>query len=313
MAVHALSQHFARFFPAINPRRSFEQTAAREHQAITNLIESSLGPARVLEPQCFLQGSYRQETAIHSINDVDIVALCALWHPGSGSGGGRTWSRDDIFDALARAIAADRRFAPHIDYGSESIVIKVHLDIKVEILPVVFKAGNYDPSKEPFRLYRPDIRELTDGFARYHQYLLSEKNAPNATQGNFKPMIKVLKHMRDRFGLDAVSFHLECLLYKLPDAVFRGGPADYIGNVLSAIAGDSANAWYSRYLSTPCGDRDIFTAPEWDWTSWSAFHHQVVDWAEIAAAAAETADRSLAIRAWRALLGDEYFPSRVVP
>lgn len=311
MAIHALSQHFARFFPGINPRRSFEQTAAREHAAITSLIENRFGPAGDLEPHCFLQGSYRQETAIYSINDVDIVALCALWQPGSGSGGGRSWSRDDIFAAVARAIAADRRFAPYVAYRPNSMVIKVHLDIKVEVLPVVFKAGNYDADSEPFRLYRPEQGEWEDGFARYHQYLLSRKNAPNATGGNFKPMIKVLKHLRERFGLEAVSFHLECLLYSLPDRVFRGGPADYVSNVLGAIAADGANEGYSRYLWTPCHDRDVFTAAEWSWESWAVFHKRVVEMAEIATIAAETDDLSLAIRAWRALLGNEYFPARV--
>jgi hypothetical protein len=56
MAVHALSDHFARFFTRLNPSSTFEQTAVREHTAITRLIEKRDGPAGVLEPHRFLQG-----------------------------------------------------------------------------------------------------------------------------------------------------------------------------------------------------------------------------------------------------------------
>src|SRR5437899_3008921 len=117
MAVHALSDHFVRFFTRLNPSSTFEQTAAREHTSITRLIERRDGPAGVLEPHCFLQGSYRQDTAIYTINDVDIVALCKLWYPGAGGAAAVSWSRDRIFDTVAAAIAADARYAPRIRYG----------------------------------------------------------------------------------------------------------------------------------------------------------------------------------------------------
>src|SRR5436309_14170072 len=107
MAVHSLSEHFNYFFKRINPSPTFERVAVSEHKSIVALIEDPGGPARELSPSCFLQGSYKQDTAIYTINDVDIVALCQLWWPGSGSGEG--WSRDRIFNAIAAAIARDAR------------------------------------------------------------------------------------------------------------------------------------------------------------------------------------------------------------
>ena len=114
--------------------------------------------------------------------------------------------------------------------------IKVNLGIKVEILPVVFKTGTTDPDREPFVLYRPGTKSWEDGFARYHQSWLSIKNATDRTEGNFIPAIKVLKHIRSLFGLTAVSFHIECLLYVLADSAFLGGPADYLASVFRAVA-----------------------------------------------------------------------------
>jgi hypothetical protein len=44
MATHELSQHFASFFRTVTPRRSFEQAAAREQAAVTDLTENQFGP-----------------------------------------------------------------------------------------------------------------------------------------------------------------------------------------------------------------------------------------------------------------------------
>ena len=101
MAAHALSDHFAYFFSRLNPSPTFEAQASSQYTTIKALIEDANGAARELSPQCFLQGSYRQATAIHTINDVDIVVLCQLWQPPSGgAGAGRGWSRDDIFNNI---------------------------------------------------------------------------------------------------------------------------------------------------------------------------------------------------------------------
>ncbi len=228
MAVQPLSANFQGFFSRLNPGSSFEQRASSQHNTIRGLLEDRKGLATELEPVTFLQGSYRQQTAIYDINDVDVVALCKLWYPGSGVAGGKSYGRDEIFRIIAAPLLADMRYRDKVRYGPQSMCIKVDLGIQVEILPVVFKAGTSDPKQEPFALYRPEKGSWEDGFARYHQWHLSNKNASNRTQGNFIPMIKVLKHIRSLFNRGDVSFHIECLLYSLPDWVFWGEPASYI-------------------------------------------------------------------------------------
>ncbi len=313
MAVHSLSDHFARFFASLNPSATFEQRASSEHQAITALIENRSGPAGPLEPHCFLQGSYRQDTAIYTINDVDIVALCKAWYPGTPGFGVVEWPRDAIFNAVASAILADSRYAGRVHYGPTSMVIHVDLGIKVEVLPVVYQGGVSDPNVEPFVLYRPERVRWEAGYARQHQRLLSLKNSALLAGGNFKPMVKVLKHLRSLHGIDGVSFHLECLLYSLPPLVFIGGPADYITNVLTAIASTSADAWYQQTLTTPCGDRDIFTPEEWSYASWINFYAAVQKWLTAAGYATMTQSKADAIEAWRLVLGESFFPRTVTP
>ena len=191
------------------------------------------------------------------------------------------------------------------------MVIHVDLPIKVEVLPVVFKSGTSNPQAEPFVLFRPERRQWEDGYAREHQRLLSLKNSALLAGGNFKPMIKVLKHLRSHWQAEGVSFHLECLLHSIQSIVFLGGPADYITNTLTAIASTPAETWYQQYLMTPCGDRDIFTAAEWTLDSWVAFYGWVSKWLPAAAYAQATTNKTEAIEAWRLLLGEDFFPRSV--
>lgn len=311
MAYHTLSDNFSFFFKRLNPSPSFVTRAVSHHTNITALIVDPHGPASMLSPKCFLQGSYKQDTAIYTINDIDIVVLCELWQPGSGGSGARSWSRDEIFATVAAPLLNDGRYRDKVRFHSGSMCIKVDLGIKVEILPVVFKTGNNDPQSEPFRLYRVASSQWEDGYARYHQGWLSHKNNFEKTNGNFKPAIKVFKHLRSRFGLETVSFHIECLLYNLPDYLFLGGPADYIPSLLNYIASFSVSDWYSRAVMTPCRERDIFVPSEWKMEGWEKFHELVVLCAKVADLANHEPIKIEAIKKWQVLLGNDFFPEQV--
>jgi hypothetical protein len=311
MTYHALAANFSSFFQRLNPSPAFQERAASEHGTITGLIEDRTGLARSLSPICFLQGSYKQDTAIYTINDVDIVALCQLWQPGGAGLGVVSWSRDQIFATVAAPLLRDWRYASKVHYGPTSMCIKVDLGIKIEILPVVYASGNNDYQVEPFRLYRPETGQWEDGYARYHQGWLTWKNRSEKTGGNFIPCIKACKHLRSLYAVDAVSFHIECLLFSVPDVLFLGSPADYIPAVLGYIAASAANDWYGMVVRTPCGDRDIFTSSEWSLQSWNRFHAAVSIWSRAAELARDSSDRSFAIAAWKRLLGENCFPAQV--
>jgi hypothetical protein len=148
-----------------------------------------------------------------------------------------------------------------------------------------------------------------DGYARDHQSWLTWKN--KQTCGNFIPTIKVLKHLRSHWDLDPASFHIECLLFNLPDALYAGGPADYIHAVLAHLAGTTADAWYRQSVPTPCGERDILVASEWGLVSWRRFHEMMGTWANCSRLASVAQHKSHAVGAWQLLLGKDYFPEEV--
>ena len=299
MAIHSLSSNFAAFFKNINPSPSYVNTASSEHSNIRRLLEDRNGPTRELDVVTFLQGSYKQDTAIHSINDIDIVALCSgLSQPGSNSPSAKTWPRDKIFCTLEDALLTDRRYAGKIRFGPKSLCLKVDLGIKVEILPAVKKSGTTDTDTEPFRMYRPEEGSWSDAYARYHQGWLTNKNSQS---GNFKPMIKVMKHLRDIYKriikTDAVSFHIECLLYAVPDTAFDRAPAEYIPRVLRGLSNFPPSAARSSDIRSPCRDKLLFSEDEWSDAAYTRFHNWVNLWADRAESARDTLDKDNAITA----------------
>ena len=298
-----LADNFAAFFSRLNPSERFTLTAAREYGTLKKVLEDHCE----LAPVCFLQGSYRENTAIHTINDVDVVALCRLWQ-GTGAPGGTPWDRDAIFAAVSRPLLERTRYRGKVQYGPNSMCIRVDLGIKVEILPVVYAGGTADPAREPFRLYRPASRRWEDGFARVHQARLSKKNAD--CNGNFVPAIKVMKHLRSLTGISTVSFHLECLLYALPDEIFRGSPADYLPSILDALGRIAQAPSARRSVRTPCGERLLFSPTEWDEEKWYEFCVALGFWAHSANGAANAPSRDNAIGYWKMLLGQDLFPAR---
>jgi len=133
MAVHALTRQFKAFFGSLNPSPSFTSRAASEHATITSLLTREDGPASALAPRCFLQGSYKQQTAIYTINDVDLVALCRA-KQGLGAylfDSQARALRDEIFATLSSALESDSRYSGKVRYSANSMCIKVDLGIRV--------------------------------------------------------------------------------------------------------------------------------------------------------------------------------------
>jgi len=313
MAYHKHTKRFAAFFRNLNPSPTYEAQASSQYGTIKGLLESASGPARTLGIRCFLQGSYQRETAIYSINDIDIVALCtALRYPPAQTLAGISsslplWSRDSIFASVAGPLLADWRYKQKVVYGPTSMCIKVQLGIKVEILPAAFFNDTVDPTLEPFCIWRPESQRWDLAYARYHQERLSAKNA--VTNGNFIPAIKVFKHIRSLARLkDVASFHIESFLYALPDDWFAGAPADYIAGLITKIGNTSALSWYTSGYNTPCGEHALFSAEECSWASWDALHTAVVGRVPVAALAASETDETRSAIYWQAVLDARYFP-----
>jgi len=314
MAIHKLSNNFAAFFKRLNPSPSYVEIAARTQKEIRRLIENREGPAGDLKVKTFIQGSYGRDTAIHTINDVDIVALANL----SKSSSANRRTRDQLFDMLGDSIKQSDRYAGKVKYDSDSICVKVMLSsIKIEVLPALKVQGTsyYD---EPFWMFgqikRDVATEMTwvPAFARKHQKCMSDRNS--LVNGKLIPMVKVLKHLRSQDEIleesDAPSFLIECLLYALKANIYSASFADCIEGVLTAVKGFDPEKTYGSGLGTPCRDKKLFET-EWGVTNYEKFHKRIVYWQSVAAKANVSSKKNEAIDLWKLLLGTTFFPRQV--
>lgn len=121
----------------------------------------------------------------------------------------------------------------------------------------------------------------------------------------------MFKHLRSQAGLDIASFHIECFLFVLPDALFAGVAADYLPALLDHIVSVDASTWWQQNYTTPCGDRIFFHPDECGLESWVSFHQAVTSWSGKAWLASNQNDLLLSRALWQQLLGVGFFPINV--
>ena len=311
--MHLLTENFAGFLKRINPSPTYERNASSAYNNIKQILERDEG-MKELGPHIFLQGSYKRDTAIYTINDVDVVVLCTKLHYPPAGVGGRSHSRDEIFRIVAGAIRSNDSYRDKVEYGPQSKCIKVSTSVQLDVLPVVYSKGHFDVQYEPVVMYQPKYGKWMETYARYHQNYCSIRNI--GSNGNFIPVIKVLKHLRDNTqGLSssiAPSFYIECLLYNIDNEKYKDSITVAIASTLVNIAVDySPDSVYVSGLKSLCGDRQIFSSFEWPKENYILFHKQAIQWAQLAIEALKEADKEQAITKWKRLFGDDYFPRTV--
>jgi hypothetical protein len=151
--------------------------------------------------------------------------------------GGSSWDRSAIFDTVSAPFRNDWRYSDKVRYNSQSMCIKLDVEPRIEILPVVYKSGNYDPDKEPFRLYYGRWRRQVNLGCSYAALLISRRTylsfgLPRQTLGPPHPLglarLHALKVVTPDPYLHA-SFRLrhrhdDQVGHGLPGRVLRGAP-----------------------------------------------------------------------------------------
>ena len=318
MPVYSFSKQFDYFFGRINPSPSYVEAASDAHAKVRDQIEDRQSPCADLKTETFLQGSFRRpsasfrrHTAIHSINDVDVVALTLVRRPDLANRA----TRDQIFDLIKSAIESRTAFAGKVRYGPNSMCLKLDVgSVTIEVLPALRYSGK-SPADEPFLIFDPRINppQWRPAFARHHQQCLTEKN--RTSSGIFIPCVKVFKHIlsqQNNFSKDdVVSFHIECFLHALKSSVFTGGPAEYIESVLGAVTGFTPQKAASSGVRLPTRDRLLFSDQEWAISRYERFHEESRKWLAMCGRANRAATEDEAVQWWQFLLGKSFFPAEV--
>ena len=227
---------------SIGPSKQFTDT----YQSIRgNLLDNS-APYPVKDVDIFLQGSYGNDTNVYGDSDVDIVLKYngAFYYDITEM----TQSEQDHFK---RVFSKDAVYGyTSFKHDAEGFIARLYNGVQIG-KKAVFVPGNSGRRNadvlvcQQFRRYRSyesgvnDYREgvafysggtRIENFPKQHSENITAKH--QATKGNFKPMVRVFKNMRNsmvekKLLSDGVapSYFIEGMLSNVPNDKFSG---DYV-------------------------------------------------------------------------------------
>ena len=257
-------------------------------KSLHNSIRDVLGSGY----ETFLQGSYRNDTGVADINDVDIVAI----HKDVTSTHftGLTFDRYVSWDTVFLSIRDLLEDSPYYNGKTElgDKCITVHTDFRADVVPAV-RIG--DVESDPISVYSWRAQAERKNYPRDHYENNVFKQA--ATNDQYKPTVRMFKQWaRNWFSGTKVapSFYVECLVYNTPNGLFSNDPVVTFMDIADHI---EQNVNQYTYLPSVAGDKDILTESEWPLADFLQFQQRLeesvlyVQWALIATDTAEATRR----------------------
>jgi hypothetical protein len=285
----------AHLIPASEVARHTRGPSATTTAGIASLqdaIRDALG-----EPyETFLQGSYKNDTAIRDINDVDIVAVRKRTVSTVFSQERYTLieSWDSIFGDIESRLGGTARFRGKVSRADKCV--KVTDTWNADIVPAV-RIKSYD--QDPVAVF--SFREGTEreNWPRVHYANGVQKH--RSTSQTFKPIVRMFKSWVTNHWPQqnpAPSFYVECLISNVPDDRFSTD---------LALGFFSVGYWIEQNVpaSPPpvvwsvARDKDILVASEWHPDKYAIFARQLAVSTTYVARALQATSVAEATRLWR--------------
>lgn len=274
---------FAERFAA-PPPDSKVQRAVSLHQNVRALLSEEVCTT-------FLQGSYRNDTALADINDVDVVVVFRAYK--------RSWwwpdyNWDKLFGWLRNELNSDPRYAGKISVRDKCLSIDT--GVNIDVVPAIHDGAE---DQDPIWIYsRRDDAERKN-WPRAHYANCAGKNT--RTGGAFKRSVRLMKRWAKchfEGTKIAPSYYVESLMYSLPDRVFEKSLARTFCLAADAIREQhELSSWTS--LPRIGGEGDLLTSDEWRADAFEAFRRQLYESRDHAVAALSEESQQRAKAAWR--------------
>lgn len=238
----------------------------------------------------FLQGSYRNGTAIADINDVDIVALFDPWQTPA--------TRADwlwLFNHVAAILRKSTLVSGSVRLGDKCV--KLDGSVNADIVPAI--SPRPYSSVDPLMIYSRKGASERPNFPRTHYTNGVRKQA--ATQDGFKPTVRLFKRwLRQYPSLNAPSFYVECAVHSVATSNFH----TYLPLSFASVATELLK--YDRLTRIPsvAGDKDILVSTDWSPDDFNAFQRRLAPDVHIVVRAMQASTQSEADRLWKLAFGD---------
>jgi hypothetical protein len=238
----------------------------------------------------FLQGSYRNNTAIADINDVDIVALYDPWRTPAARG---DWDR--LFTAIANILHNSSRVTGTVTLSDKCVKLAgtLHADIVPAISPRPYS------STDPITIYSRNAWQERPNYPRTHYQRGVDKQA--ATDDAFKPTVRLFKRwVRQYPNLNAPSFYIECAVHSVSDDAFSAYlPLSFAGVAVKIIE----RSPYS-VIKSVAGDKDILVSEDWPSHDFAEFQRRLKSDMQYVFGAIQADTPAEADQLWKRAFGD---------
>jgi hypothetical protein len=265
-------------------------TRTKAVKSLQENVRKALAAAEDSNFDTFLQGSYRNDTAIADINDVDIVALYDPWRSPATDA---DWQR--LFNSIATILRNSALVFASVTLGDKCV--RLAGTPKADIVPAI--GTTTFSSTDPIKIYSRGERNERPNYPRMHYANGVAKQA--ATKDTYKATVRLFKRWVRQYPLlTAPSFYVECAVHSVPNAEFNTYLPLSFASVALEIIG------YSRYkvIRSVAGDKDILVIAEWHPDYFEAFQQKLLTDAKIVMNAMTATTRAEADRLWKLAFGD---------
>lgn len=286
-----LSGDFSRYVSSLEPDEDAVTAAKCAHEKVRERLRSD-EDTKEAHKDTFLSGSYARHTAIHDINDVDVICIVDIDHSNTEPELVLNW----LLGVLSKYYKETRLQGRSIGASAEK-------GVWLDIVPTTPVSADDGPLWIPDR----DAREWVQSHPRGQIAAATSKN--KTTDGYYVQTVKLLKAWRDRLPTEKSkpkSYILETLIHQA-----IGTPSSHARAVVSVLEGIQSNYGFYRgtssvpFISDP-GYTSINVAKRWASGDFDAFLDQVKPAAQTARMALETTDEVESRKLWRKLFGSTF-------
>jgi hypothetical protein len=286
-----LSSDFAKYLSSLQPDEKAVKAAKEAHEKVREELRTDEG-SKDAHKDTFLSGSYARSTAIHDINDVDVICILDIDH---------TTTEPEVVLSWMEGILAN--YYDETRAQGRSIGAAGAKGVWLDIVPSTPVSADDGPLWIPDR----DAKEWVQTNPKGQIAAAIAKN--KATDGYFVQTVKLLKGWRDRLPTEKSkpkSYILESMVHG-PIGVPTSHAAAAV-NVLEGIErsyGVYRGSGMVPVISDP-GYASINITKRWSSGDFDAFMGQVKTAAQTARNALDSKDEAESRKLWRSLFGAEF-------
>jgi hypothetical protein len=199
----------------------------------------------------FLQGSYRNSTAIADINDVDIVARRRMTNAPLSPA---QW--ESLFNTIASKLRISSWVSGAVSIGDKCVKLK-GTPLNADIVPAVAIS---DFEKDPIAIWSRRKKEERRNYPRTHYDNGVRKH--RATSQAFKPTVRLFKRWTRQYsGFDKIapSFYIECAVHAVATSKF----STYLPWSFAEVGLEICDWSRNTVIKSVAGDKDILVRDEW--------------------------------------------------